>query len=96
MTLSQATTRTSHFSVGLHLSSHFYQSPLTFAIAGRWTLEAYMVLFLQGLPAAAETDHSRIAGPCFTVNMISMNTSLLVGDYRKLCAGSRHAPGNRD
>ena len=94
MTLSRATTRVS-FSVGLHLSSHFYRSPLTFAIAGRWKLEAYMVFFLQRLPAAAENDHSRIAGPCFTVNMISVNTSLL-GDYRKLCAGSRHAPGNRD
>jgi hypothetical protein len=60
VTLSQAITRASHFSVGgLHISSRFYQ--LIFGIAGRRTLEAYTVLFLQGLPAAAEHDHSRIA-----------------------------------
>ncbi|KAF8483793.1 ribonuclease-III-like-domain-containing protein [Russula ochroleuca] len=32
-----------------------------FSFLGRRTLEAYMMLFLQGLPAAAEHDHSRIA-----------------------------------
>ncbi|KAN0125612.1 Ribonuclease-III-like domain containing protein [Russula decolorans] len=32
-----------------------------FAFLGRRTLEAYMLLFLQGLPVAAEHDHSRIA-----------------------------------
>jgi hypothetical protein len=40
---------------------HSYQFPLIFGIAGRRTLEAYTVLFLQGLPAVAEHDHSRIA-----------------------------------
>ncbi|KAI9508555.1 ribonuclease-III-like-domain-containing protein [Russula earlei] len=32
-----------------------------FAFLGRRTLEAYFLLFLQGLPAAAEHDHARIA-----------------------------------
>ena len=38
-------------------------SPCLFVIvtAGRRTLEAYLLLFLQGLTAAAEHDHSRIA-----------------------------------
>ncbi|KAI0302369.1 ribonuclease-III-like-domain-containing protein [Multifurca ochricompacta] len=31
-----------------------------FAFLGRRTLEAYLLLFLQGLPAAADHDHSRI------------------------------------
>jgi len=31
-----------------------------FAFLGRRTLEAYLLLFLQGLPAAAEHDHARI------------------------------------
>jgi hypothetical protein len=61
MTLLQAITRASRFLVGLRLLAHFYQRHLTFAIAGRRTLEAYMLLFLQGLPVAAEHDHSRIA-----------------------------------
>jgi hypothetical protein len=61
MTLLQAITRASRFSVGLRLPAHFYQRHLILTIAGRRTLEAYMLLFLQGLPAAAEHDHSRIA-----------------------------------
>ncbi|KAI0251145.1 hypothetical protein BJV78DRAFT_1275462 [Lactifluus subvellereus] len=32
-----------------------------FSFLGRRTLEAYLLLFFQGLPAAAEHDHSRIA-----------------------------------
>jgi hypothetical protein len=48
-------------SVGLHLTFCFYKFLIRFAIAGWRTLDAYMLLFLQGLPAAAEHDHSRIA-----------------------------------
>jgi hypothetical protein len=34
--------------------------PQSFVITGRRTLEAYLLLFLQGLPKAAEHDHSRV------------------------------------
>jgi hypothetical protein len=61
MTLSQATTRASRFSVGSRLLFYFYSYHSILVIAGRRTLEAYMLLFLQGLSAAAEHDHSRIA-----------------------------------
>jgi hypothetical protein len=36
-------------------------SNLSLSISGRRTLEAYLLLFLQGLPVAAEHDHARIA-----------------------------------
>jgi Ribonuclease-III-like len=36
-------------------------SNLSLSITGRRTLEAYLLLFLQGLPVAAEHDHARIA-----------------------------------
>ena len=61
MTLLQAITRASRSSVRLRLPACFYQRHLILAITGRRTLEAYMLLFLHGLPAAAEHDHSRIA-----------------------------------
>lgn len=73
MTLLQAITRASRFLVGLRLPAHFYQRHLILVISGRRTLEAYMLLFLQGLPAAAEHDHSRIAHR-------ALNTHSL-GDY---------------
>ena len=61
MTLLQAITPAFRFLVGLRLPARFYQRHLIFGIAGRRTLEAYMLLFLQALPAAAEHDHSRMA-----------------------------------
>ncbi|KAI0002183.1 ribonuclease-III-like-domain-containing protein [Russula compacta] len=50
-----------------------------FSFLGRRTLEAYLLLFLQGLPAAAEHDHSRIAARVLNTHTLGEHVAPLWG-----------------
>jgi hypothetical protein len=45
------------------------------SFTGRRTLEAYLFLFLQGLPAAAEHDHSRIVVRVLNTHTLGENVT---------------------
>jgi hypothetical protein len=53
----------------------FYPCHLVISITGRRTLEAYLFLFLQGLPAAAEHDHSRIVARVLNTHALGENVA---------------------
>ena len=44
-------------------------------ITGRRTLEAYLLLFLQGLPAAAEHDHARIVARALNTHALGQHVA---------------------
>jgi len=46
-----------------------------FAFLGRRTLEAYLLLFLQGLPAAAEHDHARIVARALNTHALGQHVA---------------------
>jgi hypothetical protein len=66
------------------------------AITRRSALDVYMLLFHPHNSQPRQSMTVRASLPVVRKNIASMNTWIIIGDCRTLCAESRHAPWNRD